>query len=231
MSDTTNNAPTLSTAAAGPGDAPVLAPPPVPRPIRRAWDWLVRYDGMHQDLAQRVAELRAQDPVMDEAFDMLADAIYPNLPTPYKVGEKLPRSDYTWMPPETPAIWPVMKGWSDEDWRDHAMVLIAGARICKPKLGMGVTSGYNGDSYPSTIVRISPSGATFWAERDETTVAPLANMVAVQYGHPTKEPEFIRADHMQTAFTRRKDGSYREQGQHGNYAGLGFRQSRYNPSV
>jgi hypothetical protein len=36
-----------------------------------------------------------------------------------------------------------------------------------PVVGMGATYGYGSDSYPYTVVRISPSGKTLWVKRDE----------------------------------------------------------------
>lgn len=79
------------------------------------------------------------------------------------------------------------------------------------QVGSGVTYNIGGDSYPLTVRKVSPSGATVWCSRDDFRGAP-GNMP----GEGDKKGLFIpqAADEpdMWEKFTRRPDGKYRPSG-------------------
>ena len=64
------------------------------------------------------------------------------------------------------------------------------SRYFTPTPGLGITYAINGDSYPYTIRRVSPSDHQFWATRDRFIAKPGANE---PYGESDKvgvfEPE------------------------------------------
>jgi hypothetical protein len=79
-------------------------------------------------------------------------------------------------------------------------------------VGDGVSYSINGDSYPCTVRKISPSGKTVWVSRDEFRGTPGAN----SYEVAEKVGVFIPrdADKPETwkKFTKRQDGRFREVG-------------------
>lgn len=99
-----------------------------------------------------------------------------------------------------------------------------------PKVGDGCHDGFNGDTYPSTVRYISPSGKTIWTSGDDYRVKPGK-------GNPYEEgakdcfffpkAEAPPKEHC-SKWMRKKDGRFREAGKHGHTLCPGRQHSR-NP--
>lgn len=83
------------------------------------------------------------------------------------------------------------------------------SRYFTPTPGLGITYAINGDSYPYTIRRVSPSGHQFWATRDRFIAKPGANE---PYGESDKVGVFEPEETQERMFTRRRDGTYMAKG-------------------
>lgn len=73
-----------------------------------------------------------------------------------------------------------------------------------PEVGMGITVCYVNDSYPGTIVKVTPSGKTFWYTEDETFYQKLATGKTIKAFKPRTNGHPIRA-------SLRKRGEYRNE--------------------
>jgi hypothetical protein len=86
-------------------------------------------------------------------------------------------------------------------------------RTLTPEVGMGATTGYGGDHYPVTIVKVERGGMVIWLAHDKLIKPGLYEPATPMSGDP-------RYWHKAT---RRRDGMYREEGSHGCRVTLGVR--------
>jgi hypothetical protein len=95
-------------------------------------------------------------------------------------------------------------------------------------VGDGATASINGDSYPYTIRKVSPSGKTVWASRDDFKAAPGNNI----YESPELKGAFIPQDVPESEwdkFTLRQNGSWCKVATNYYFLSLG-RSYRQDPS-
>ena len=78
-------------------------------------------------------------------------------------------------------------------------------------VGDGVSYGINGDAYPMTVRKVSPSGKTVWCSRDE-----FRGSSDNSYAVAEKKGVFVPRDEDQPKawekFTQRQDGTFRRSG-------------------
>lgn len=94
-------------------------------------------------------------------------------------------------------------------------------------VGDGAHSYFNGDSYPYTIRRVSPSGKRVWASRDDHK--PLES---VMYKEGNIKCEFIQRDVPDTewaVFYLNKHGSWKELKSRGGFTLYPGREYSQNP--
>ena len=94
--------------------------------------------------------------------------------------------------------------------------------------GDGATYSINGDSYPYTVRRVSPSGKTLWASQDEFRGKPGANSYAQADKVGVFKPVDVPEDRWEK-YTLRKDGHFRRVGQNFGFFTKG-RSYRQDPS-
>jgi len=91
-------------------------------------------------------------------------------------------------------------------------------------VGQGVNYGFNGDSYPGTVRKVSPSGKTVWVSDDSHTANPDKTQ------GPTFTPKDEDKPETWTKFTyRAKSGGFCRSGSNGWYLAHGRLYER-NPS-
>ena len=106
-----------------------------------------------------------------------------------------------------------------------------------PKVGMGATTGYNGDSYPHTIHKVSKDLKTVWVSSDNYTAIPKANSKGYEYGEEVPYTYSNNDTNKPTNWSEyklRKNGYYIQKGVGMNSAWfftlyLDYRRYRQNP--
>ncbi len=105
--------------------------------------------------------------------------------------------------------------------------------LIKPVVGMGASTGYNGDSYPWTIHAVSSNLKSVWASEDEHKVigGPYEYGAEIPYEYSNKNEN---DPNKWTEFILRKNGRYVKKGVSMNSAlfselYLGHRSYRQNP--
>lgn len=78
----------------------------------------------------------------------------------------------------------------------------------KPAVGMGATKLYYSDRAAYTIVRVSPSGKTFWMKRDKATRTDSNGMSESQTYTYESLPDIMPEEAVRLC----KDGRWRSQG-------------------
>lgn len=95
-------------------------------------------------------------------------------------------------------------------------------------VGDGAAYAINGDSYPVTIRRVSPSGKTVWVSNDEFRASPGVNSYEVSKKIGVFIPRDENHPKMWKKFTQRRDGTFREVGTRYCYLSPGRRYA-YDP--
>lgn len=99
---------------------------------------------------------------------------------------------------------------------------LSGSVVAQPEVGMGATLLMWSDRYPFTVVKVSPSGKTLWAQEDEAVRVDSNGMSDSQAYtfKPNPDARTLR-------FSLRKSGQWR--GPAGRLA-LGYRSRYYDYS-
>lgn len=89
------------------------------------------------------------------------------------------------------------------------------------KVGDGCHWGFNGDSYPGTVVKVSKSGRKVWVSKDKYHVIPRADGQSQAYSEGPKNCEFETVEVPESQleeYTLRKSGQFHQRGYSKGYA-------------
>ena len=96
--------------------------------------------------------------------------------------------------------------------------------VVHPEIGMGATLHVGSDSYPYTIQRISASGKTLWASKDDFRRTDKNGYGGLQeYEYTTVE------DKNPGRFSLRRDGYWRPAGGNCTILSIGYRRAYRDP--